>query len=427
MRTFGPNQKQNHLLRPSHSKMQAQDVIAHNATKHAAPHLQQTIGNQAVQQLLQTNAAPPQIQPNLNVSTPGDRSEQEADRAADQMMRAEGPREPWQTAPVRGDNPGETAVPSSVREAVSSPGRPLDAATRGWMASRFGEDFDHVRVHTDDRAAVSACTLGARAYTVGSDLVFDTGEYAPATAEGKRLLAHELAHVVQRRSSGTSQIQRQPKPSKKVPPGPGVLTEQEYEAWAKEHPQREVRAGGDYEAAVIFARYKPQWFWDLGYIYSGSGGNFPYYWWEVWINNEGKGKEFRVWHTTDWWGTQKGTPPKPPSAPKKAPPEPRTVVVEGTENWPTEIPLDADLEDLFGFDIAEREGITPFGKGLMVRYQNGAVAIFPEGTTERYIVRPLPPPNLGYLMYDKDGKLISDVVMAYPEGTFPDPKKDAIK
>jgi hypothetical protein len=427
MRTFGPHQKQNHLSHHARSKMQARRSFAHNAARHAVPHLQHTIGNQAVQRLLQTNATPPQIQLKRTVSTSADRSEQEADRVADQVMTTHGPRELLQTELlVRRDNPNEK-VPSSVREAVSSPGSPLDAATRGWMASRFGEDFAHVRVHTDDRAAASARTLGARAYTVGSDLVFEAGKYAPASAEGKRLLAHELAHVVQQRASGDHRVQRQPKPSQKVPPGPGELTVQEYEAWAKKHPQREVRAGGDYEAAVIFARYKPQWFWDRGYIYSGYGGNFPYYWWEVWISDEGKGKEFRVWHTTDWQGTQKGTPPKPPPAPKKAPPEPRTVVVEGTENWPTEIPLNADLEDLFGFDVAEREGTTPFGKGLMVRYQNGAVAIFPEGTTERYIVRPLPPPNLGYLMYDKDGKLISDVVMAYPEGTFPDPKKDAIK
>ncbi len=407
--------------------MQARNSFAHNPARHVIPHLQHTIGNQAVQRLLQTNSAPPQIQPKLTVSTPGDRSEQEADRVANQVMQSQGPRERWQAEPVRGGNSGETVESSSVREAVSSPGRPLDAATRGWMASRFGVDFGHVRVHTDDRAAVSARTLGARAYTVGSELVFEAGEYAPGTAEGRRLLAHELAHVVQQRSSGDPRVQRQPKSSQKVPPGPGELTVPEYEAWAKKHPRREVRAGGDYEAPVIFARYKPQWFWDRGYIYSGYGGNFPYYWWEVWISDEGKGKEFRVWHTTDWSGTQKGTPPKLPPTPKKAPPEPRTVVVEGTENWPMDIPLDADLEDLFGLDIAEREGNTPFGKGLMVRYQNGAVAIYPEGTTERYILRSLPPPNLGYLMYGPDGKLVSDVVMAYPDDAFPDPKKDAIK
>ncbi|WDT77488.1 MAG: DUF4157 domain-containing protein [Candidatus Manganitrophus sp.] len=149
--------------------------------------MQHTIGNQAVQRLLQTNAAPPPIQLKRTVSTPGDRSEQEADQVANQVMQTPSLRERWQTAPVRGDNPGETTVPSSLREAVSSPGRPLDAATRGWMASRFGEDFGHVRVHTDDRAAASARTLEARAYTVGSDLVFEAGEYAPATSRRKAL------------------------------------------------------------------------------------------------------------------------------------------------------------------------------------------------------------------------------------------------
>ncbi|MDC4224075.1 MAG: DUF4157 domain-containing protein [Candidatus Manganitrophus sp.] len=224
MRTFGPNQKQNHLPQPARSKMQVRDSFTHNPVRHAIPHLQHTIGNQAVLRLLQTHAAPPQIQAKMNVTTPGDRSEQEADCAADQVMRAEGPRERLETAPVREDHTGETTAPSSIREAVSSPGRPLDAATRGWMASRFGEDFGQVRVHTDDRAAASARTLGARAYTVGSDLVFEAGEYAPATAEGKRLLAHELAHGGAAALLRDHWVQRLPKPAKKVPPSPGELT-----------------------------------------------------------------------------------------------------------------------------------------------------------------------------------------------------------
>lgn len=115
---------------------------------------------------------------------------------ADQVMKAQSPREQLQTQPVRGENTGEKAAPSSIREAVSSPGRPLDAGTRRWVAARFGENFGHVRVHTDDRAAASARLLGARAYTVSTELVFEAGEYAPGTTEGRRLLAHELAHVV---------------------------------------------------------------------------------------------------------------------------------------------------------------------------------------------------------------------------------------
>ena len=86
---------------------------------------------------------------------------------------------------------------AAVESVVASPGRPLDAATRRYMESRIGFDFGKVRVHADGKAARSARALGARAYTVGSNVVFGQGRYAPQTAEGRRLLAHELTHVVQ--------------------------------------------------------------------------------------------------------------------------------------------------------------------------------------------------------------------------------------
>ena len=66
-----------------------------------------------------------------------------------------------------------------------------------YFEPRFGRDFSGVRVHTDSRAAASARRLNARAYTLGQDVVFDAGQFAPETQEGRRLLAHELAHVVQ--------------------------------------------------------------------------------------------------------------------------------------------------------------------------------------------------------------------------------------
>lgn len=87
--------------------------------------------------------------------------------------------------------------PADVESVVRSSGRPLDIETRRSMESRIGFDFGKVRVHTDARAAASARALGARAYTVGSDVVFAAGRYAPHSAEGSRLLAHELTHVVQ--------------------------------------------------------------------------------------------------------------------------------------------------------------------------------------------------------------------------------------
>ena len=90
-------------------------------------------------------------------------------------------------------------VSPDVLQALHSPGRPLDAKTRLFMESRFVHDFSGVRVHTDAQAAESAHTINALAYTVGQDLVFGQGRYAPGTQEGRRLLAHELTHVVQQR------------------------------------------------------------------------------------------------------------------------------------------------------------------------------------------------------------------------------------
>jgi len=88
-------------------------------------------------------------------------------------------------------------VPPAVQDVLRSPGQPLDLATRAFMEPRFGHDFSQVRVHANHKAAESAHAINALAYTVGQDIVFGTGQYAPKTAAGQRVLAHELAHVVQ--------------------------------------------------------------------------------------------------------------------------------------------------------------------------------------------------------------------------------------
>jgi uncharacterized protein DUF4157 len=90
-------------------------------------------------------------------------------------------------------------VPEIVEEVLNAPGRPLDADARSFMEPRFGHDFSRVRVHTDARAAASARSVNALAYTVGSNVVFAQGQYAPGKSHGRKLLAHELAHVVQQR------------------------------------------------------------------------------------------------------------------------------------------------------------------------------------------------------------------------------------
>lgn len=93
---------------------------------------------------------------------------------------------------------------TDVDAVLRSPGREMEPATRREMESRIGFDFGHVRLHTDTRASDSAQALNARAYTVGSDVVFAPGRYSPQTTEGRHLLAHELTHVVQQ-TGGTRQ------------------------------------------------------------------------------------------------------------------------------------------------------------------------------------------------------------------------------
>jgi outer membrane protein OmpA-like peptidoglycan-associated protein len=98
-------------------------------------------------------------------------------------------------------------VPPIVHDVLQSPGQPLDAAMRAEMEPRFHHDFSRVRVHADARAAESARHVSARAYTVGSQIVFGAGEYPLRAEDGRKLLAHELTHVVQQRGgeSRTSQ------------------------------------------------------------------------------------------------------------------------------------------------------------------------------------------------------------------------------
>jgi hypothetical protein len=186
---------------------------------------------------------PPVLQTKLKINQPGDIYEQEADQVAEQVMRTPEPQlqracacggacpecraeqpgrehESLQTERVQASDTGQIAAPPIVHEVLRSPGQPLDMAARAFMESRFGHDFSRVRVHADGEAADAARAVRARAYTIGQDIVFGTGEYAPTTVESKRLLAHELVHVVQQTSGvwtqGASAVQRpEPKDARK--------------------------------------------------------------------------------------------------------------------------------------------------------------------------------------------------------------------
>jgi len=147
----------------------------------------------------------PNLQAKLEISQPDDLFEREADQVAEQVMRM-----PEPAAQVQRSSGGEmleSNAPPIVNQTLQDSGRPLDNSTRIFMEDHFGYNFDQVRVHTDIHSAQSAQAVSARAYTVGSNMVFGEGQYAPGTTEGKQLLAHELTHVVQQ---GTASPFQQP-------------------------------------------------------------------------------------------------------------------------------------------------------------------------------------------------------------------------
>jgi len=153
------------------------------------------------------------IQPKLAIGRDDDPLEYEADRIADQVMRMPAPEFPGGAAPpqlghkcggfnhdeksqslqtklVGSPKPAADEAPDIVHEVLREPGQPLDTATRAFFDPRFGHDFSQVRVHTDRHAVESAVSIGASAYTVGSNIVFASGHFDPATSSGPVSYTH---------------------------------------------------------------------------------------------------------------------------------------------------------------------------------------------------------------------------------------------
>jgi outer membrane protein OmpA-like peptidoglycan-associated protein len=188
--------------------------------------LQQQVGNQAVQDLMRAAG----IQAKFSVSQPDDPEEREADQVARKIMRAHaGPPASTPCACSESGEPCEECqqkspgihrsatrpsapahVPRIVSDTLRSVGHPIDAASRAFFEPRFGRDFSQVRIHSDPAASESARSIGARAYTAGEHIVFDSSAYTPQNAEGKELLAHELTHVVQQSGPGPSRARSAP-------------------------------------------------------------------------------------------------------------------------------------------------------------------------------------------------------------------------
>ena len=101
---------------------------------------------------------------------------------------------------------GETGVPDSVRDVISSSGQSLDASIQRAMEDRMGDSLGDVRIHTGPQAASACEEINARAFTVGNHVAFNSGEYDPESAEGQHVLAHELAHVRQQTGGAVSML-----------------------------------------------------------------------------------------------------------------------------------------------------------------------------------------------------------------------------
>ena len=195
--------------------------------------LQRTIGNQAVQRLFKSGV----IQAKLKIGQPNDIYEQEADRVAELVLRMPEPRVQRQTEeeekeqlvqmkPIseqitplvqrqvepeeeeeeellqtksNGQTPQVALNPESKINSLKGGGQPLDKSTRNFFEPRFGQDFSGVRVHTYSNANQLARDINAKAFTRENDIVFGSGQYTPETFSGKRLMGHELTHVVQQK------------------------------------------------------------------------------------------------------------------------------------------------------------------------------------------------------------------------------------
>lgn len=175
------------------------------------------------------------IQPKLAISQPGDKCEHEADRVAEAVMRMPAPasvgvrpegavevgsiqrmcsrcqrrfregkfmnckqcEEELQRKKIPEESPAVNAQKQQQIQSLSSDGRPLPKSLRSFFEPRFRRDFGSVRIHTDKRADEIARSVNAEAFTLGQDVVFQSKAYRPSTPEGRKLLAHELTHVMQ--------------------------------------------------------------------------------------------------------------------------------------------------------------------------------------------------------------------------------------
>lgn len=146
----------------------------------------------------------PLVQPKLTIGHIDDPAEKEADAAANNVMSADSEG----AIQVKGNNSPSNgmAAPSIVKEVIASQGQPLDGDTKSFMEERLGHNFQNVQIHNDSSAHRSSAEINALAYTHENHIAFGAGRYQPNTYAGKKLLAHELAHVKQQQTGAKSNV-----------------------------------------------------------------------------------------------------------------------------------------------------------------------------------------------------------------------------
>lgn len=279
----------------------------------------------------------PAMQTKLTVGAPNDVYEQEADRVADQVMRMSEPafgegatvaaeaapsvqrlchecgeelqrqlveeeqeeqvqrqavdeqqeEEPIQAKPAaEGAGPLSAPLESTIR-ALRGGGQPLPAAERAFFEARFGQDFAHVRIHTDASAAQAAQSVRARAFTLGHDVVFSAGAYRPSASDSRRLLAHELTHVVQQ--TGGAQQGESSEASdtlRRVAWEPYSDTGQTVAPWPSLPGITGTRLIAMTDANREINTWRPddrRTYWCHGYTFGGSRFSPPYSTWGRWV------------------------------------------------------------------------------------------------------------------------------------------------
>ena len=160
------------------------------------------VGNLEIASLLESGL----VQAKLNISQPGDIYEQEADRIAKNIINTRTPNPPEVNRVHGKSNTKNRSVNSNTESKIKrlkGKGNPLNKSIREYFEPRFGVDLGNVKVHTDSEANQLASYIQAKAFTYGNDIVFGEGQYQLGTTEGKKLIAHELAHTMQQ-SEGLS-------------------------------------------------------------------------------------------------------------------------------------------------------------------------------------------------------------------------------